>query len=30
MDLFAKTEQKHIYDIAREKGIYPYFHELTS
>ncbi len=30
MDLFAKTEQKHIYDIAKEKGVYPYFHQLTS
>ena len=31
MDLFAKTEgNQHIYDIARERGIYPYFHALTS
>jgi len=30
MDLFEKTRGKHNYDIAREKGIYPYFHELTS
>ena len=30
MDLFAKTELKHIYDTAREAGIYPYFHQLTS
>ncbi len=30
MDLFAKTELKHIYDNAREAGIYPYFHQLTS
>lgn len=30
MDLFAKTEGKHIYDTAREQGVYPYFHELTS
>ena len=30
MDLFAKTEQKHIYDTAKEAGIYPYFHQLTS
>jgi len=30
MDLFAKTEQEHIYDIARKKGVYPYFHQLTS
>ena len=30
MDLFAKTEGQHNYDIAREQGVYPYFHELTS
>lgn len=30
MELFAKTEGEHIYDIARDKGIYPYFHALTS
>ena len=31
MNLFAKTEgHEHIYDIARDKGIYPYFHALTS
>ena len=30
LDLFAKTEKKHNYDTAREQGIYPYFHELTS
>lgn len=30
MDLFKKTEGEHIYDIAREKGIYPYFHMLTT
>ena len=30
MDLFKKTEGAHIYDIAREKGIYPYFHMLTT
>ena len=30
MDLFAKTELKHMYDTAREAGIYPYFHQLTS
>lgn len=31
MDLFKKTEgDEHIYDIARKKGIYPYFHALTS
>lgn len=30
MDLFAKTEGQHNYDIIREHGIYPYFHALTS
>lgn len=30
MDLFEKTEGIHNYDIAREKNIYPYFHELRS
>ncbi len=30
MDLFAKTEKQHNYDVAREKNIYPYFHALTS
>lgn len=30
MDLFKKCEEHAIYDIAREKGIYPYFHELTT
>ena len=30
MDLFEKTERHQIYDVAREKGIYPYFHELKS
>ena len=30
MDLFEKVQQKQIYDIAKEKGIYPYFHELKS
>lgn len=30
MDIFEKTKQKHIYDVAIEKEIYPYFHELTS
>ncbi len=30
MDLFEKTNGQHIYDIAKEKGIYPYFHELTT
>ena len=30
MDLFEKTNGQHIYDVAKEKGIYPYFHELTT
>lgn len=30
MDLFQKTTGQHNYDIAREAGIYPYFHELRS
>ena len=30
MNLFKKTEGEHIYDIAREKEIYPYFHMLTT
>ncbi|MBE7082767.1 MAG: aminotransferase class I/II-fold pyridoxal phosphate-dependent enzyme [Clostridiales bacterium] len=30
MDLFAKTEGEHNYTLAKEKGIYPYFHELRS
>ena len=30
MDLFAKAEGKHNYTIAKEAGIYPYFHELRS
>ena len=30
-DLFDKVyKQEHIYDIAREKGVYPYFHKLYS
>lgn len=29
-DLFAKTQGEHIYDKAKEAGIYPYFHKLTS
>ena len=29
-DLFEKTLGDHNYDIARRKGCYPYFHELTS
>ena len=30
MDLFQKTEGQHNYTIAKEAGIYPYFHELRS
>ncbi len=30
MDIFKKTEAKYNYDMAREMGVYPYFHELTS
>ncbi|MGN1213001.1 MAG: aminotransferase class I/II-fold pyridoxal phosphate-dependent enzyme [Christensenellales bacterium] len=30
MDLFEKTQQKQIYDIVKEKGVYPYFHQLNS
>ena len=30
MDLFEKTKQKQIYDIAKEKGVYPYFHKLMT
>ncbi len=30
MDIFEKTKGEHNYTIAREKGIYPYFHALSS
>ena len=30
MDLFEKTAHKQIYDIAKEKEIYPYFHALRT
>ena len=30
MDLFEKTQQKQMYDIVKEKGVYPYFHQLNS
>ncbi len=30
MDIFEKTKGEHNYTVAKEKGIYPYFHELTS
>ncbi len=29
-DLFEKTLGKHIYDEAKDAGIYPYFHKLTT
>ncbi len=30
MDLFKKTEAKQNFDVAREMGVYPYFHMLSS
>ena len=30
MDLFKKCEAKANYDVAKEMGVYPYFHELTT
>lgn len=30
MDLFKKTEREQIYDVAKNAGIYPYFHELRT
>ncbi len=30
MDIFNKITKKHNYDIAKEKGVYPYFHKLYS
>ena len=30
MDLFKKTQGEHNYTLAKEAGIYPYFHELRS
>ena len=30
MDIFKKTEGVHNYNIAKDKGIYPYFHKLLS
>ncbi|MBP3431287.1 MAG: aminotransferase class I/II-fold pyridoxal phosphate-dependent enzyme [Clostridia bacterium] len=30
MDIFEKTRGEHIYTRAREAGIYPYFHALSS
>lgn len=30
LDLFEKAYREQIFDVVQEKGIYPYFHELTS
>lgn len=30
MDIFNKVAKKHNYDLAKEKGVYPYFHQLYS
>ena len=30
MDIFEKTRGEHIYTTAKEQGVYPYFHALTS
>ncbi len=30
MDIFKKTQERHIYDEAKDAGVYPYFHALTS
>ncbi|MGN1208537.1 MAG: 8-amino-7-oxononanoate synthase, partial [Christensenellales bacterium] len=30
MDLFEKVEKKQLFDLVKEKNIYPYFHELES
>ena len=30
MDIFEKMYKKQMFDMVQEKGIYPYFHELTS
>lgn len=30
MDIFKKTQARQIYDEARDAGVYPYFHALTS
>lgn len=30
MDLFKKCEEQNIYDVVKEKNIYPYFHQLTT
>lgn len=30
MDIFEKMYKKQMFDVVQEKGIYPYFHELSS
>ena len=30
MDIFEKTRGEHIYNTAKEQGVYPYFHALSS
>lgn len=30
MDIFEKTRGEHIYTTAKEQGVYPYFHALSS
>ena len=30
MDIFNKIARTQIYDVVKEKGIYPYFHKLLS
>ena len=30
MDIFSKIAKTQIYDVVKEKGIYPYFHKLLS
>ena len=30
MDIFNKIAKKQIYDVVKEKGVYPYFHKLLS
>lgn len=30
MDIFKKTRDRQMYDMVKEAGVYPYFHQLTS
>ena len=30
VNIFDKTRGPQIYDVAKQKGVYPYFHELES